>query len=295
MTSYPEIKPRPDDSEIIARFEAVLNKPGPLFRIIIATPPAPPAPLPPTNIVLPEIRIFAGLVTGAGWGDAVEDPDNKYVHMTHDQFETEKKKAKHDRRFPSWDAWLDWAKRIEHKRRNIIPTSEPKTTSMLSTLLALREDYLRHPERHFRTREERDKELYKLENDIRHEPGGAYKLSLYIKEEVKAAEPEINAIVARVKRGVQAISNVKRLLAGKIIANFLDTFHQDMDPDYSDFEEQNSMPLDCLRCKTPGRWDTACGFMRCSACGYTIEACSDSEDDEFFGREDHTDNLDYDY
>jgi len=159
------------------------------------------------------------------WAEAVEDEedaeDAEYVRMTEADFQDAKRRLKESRKFKSWDDWLSWAIRVERKRRRRsggIGLMQRERT-MLQVLLRLREDYRRMPCLYFTDKKEMEREMYKIDEEIASQPGGAYRLHLVYEEEKKAVAPELNALVARIRRQAQALRTCKAILAGKRVAS----------------------------------------------------------------------------
>ena len=88
----------------------------------------------------------------------------------------------------------------------------------LQVLLHLREDYRRMPCLYFTDKKEMEREMYKIDEEIASQPGGAYRLHLVYEEEKKAAAPELNALVVRIRRQAQALRTCRAITAGKRIA-----------------------------------------------------------------------------
>lgn len=160
------------------------------------------------------------------WAEAVQDAedaeDAEYVRMTEEEFQAEKRRVKESRKFKCWDDWLSWAIRVERKRRvaaagagfGLLRRERP----YLQVLLHLREDYRRMPCLYFTDKKEMEREMYKIDEEIASQPGGAYRLHLVYEEEKKAAAPELNALVVRIRRQAQALRTCRAITAGKRIA-----------------------------------------------------------------------------
>lgn len=108
------------------------------------------------------------------WGDEVkyeQDLDDaKFVRLSRPQWEDEKRRAKTEKRFRSWDDWLVWAQRIDNKRRAKYAPKVPET--LLSQLLTLRREYVHQPQMHFFNERSQQRELKKLEREIEACVGG---------------------------------------------------------------------------------------------------------------------------
>ena len=172
--------------------------------------------------------ILAGLMSGMGWGDAMdmqeERDDAPYLAMSDREFNEVKQIRKVKRHFKNWDDWLNWARRIEGKRRaakSSKPVPPPRQKEFVDVLIGLRKDYKEHPYFYFRNAEEQTKELYKLEADICKQPGGKWRMQMIWDEEAAAARPAIDALIERVKRGAVAIQAVKYMLAANKIVKFM--------------------------------------------------------------------------
>ena len=118
-----------------------------------------------TNTVLPPIFI------STYWGDEIrleeEAADAKYVVMKRPEWENEKRKAKVDKRFKSWDDWLGWASRIDTKRMEKARVSKTIThQSELSALMEMYEEYVRFPIKYFRDQKHMDREVKQLEKEM---------------------------------------------------------------------------------------------------------------------------------
>ena len=124
------------------------------------------------TIVLPPVFICSS------WGDEIqleeELADKKFVDMKRPDWEEEKRRAKTEKRFKSWNDWLVWASRVDEKRRvSRQPKQQPVVQSVLSQLLECRREYINTPAMHFYTVESQQRELRKLEKDILSCVGGA--------------------------------------------------------------------------------------------------------------------------
>jgi hypothetical protein len=172
--------------------------------------------------------ILAGLMSGLGWGDAMDMEEARedaiYLGMSEKEFNEVKQIRKVKRHFKNWDDWLNWARRIEGKRRtakNAKPILPQKEKEFVDVLIGLRRDYKEHPYFYFKNAEEQSKELYKLEADICKQPGGKWRMQMIYDEEAAAARPAIDALIARVKRGAVAVQAVKYMLASNKIVKFM--------------------------------------------------------------------------
>lgn len=172
--------------------------------------------------------ILAGLMSGLGWGDAMdmqeERDDAPYLAMSDAEFNEVKQIRKVKRHFKDWNDWLTWARRIEGKRRDAKrskPVPPPREKEFIDVLIGLRRDYKEHPYFYFKNAEEQSKELYKLEADIAKQPGGKWRLQMIYNEEAAAARPAIDALIERVKRGAVAVQAVKYILAANKIVKFM--------------------------------------------------------------------------
>jgi hypothetical protein len=166
-------------------------------------------------------------MSGLGWGDAMdmqeERDDAPYLAMSDAEFNEVKQIRKVKRHFKDWNGWLNWARRIEGKRRTAknakpVPVKEKE---FIDVLIGLRRDYKEHPYFYFKNAEEQAKELYKLEADITKQPGGKWRLQMIYNEEAAAARPAIDALIERVKRGAVAVQAVKYILAANKIVKFM--------------------------------------------------------------------------
>ncbi len=112
----------------------------------------------------------------ASWGDEIkyeEDlADAKYLRIPRAAWEEEKRRAKIEKRFKNWNDWLVWASRIDNKRRQLNSPKIVPVTPLLTQLLSLRDEYVRHPEMHFYCERSQQRELKKLEKDIESCVGG---------------------------------------------------------------------------------------------------------------------------
>jgi hypothetical protein len=145
--------------------------------------------------------ILAGLMSGMGWGDAMDMEEEK-----------------------GDKPYLNWARRIEGKRRNAKntkPVPPTREKEFVDVLIGLRRDYKEHPYFYFKNAEEQSKELYKLEADICKQPGGKWRMQMIWDEEKAAARPAIDALIERVKRGAVAIQAVKYMMAANKIVKFM--------------------------------------------------------------------------
>ena len=172
--------------------------------------------------------ILAGLMSGMGWGDAMdmeeEKGDKPYLTMSDAEFNEVKQIRKVNRHFKNWDDWLTWARRIEGKRRNAKntkPVPPTREKEFVDVLIGLRRDYKEHPYFYFKNAEEQSKELYKLEADICKQPGGKWRMQMIWDEEKAAARPAIDALIQRVKRGAVAVQAVKYMMAANKIVKFM--------------------------------------------------------------------------
>lgn len=125
-----------------------------------------------TTMTLPPVFVCAS------WGDEVkyeEDlADSKFVGIPRPEWEEEKRRAKVDKRFRSWNDWLAWASRIDDKRRaSRQPKVAPVAPSILSQLLEARREYINTPAMHFYTVESQQREIRKVEKEILSCVGGA--------------------------------------------------------------------------------------------------------------------------
>ena len=185
--------------------------------------------------------ILAGLMSGLGWGDAMdmqeERDDAPYLAMSDAEFNEVKQIRKVKRHFKDWNGWLTWARRIEGKRRSAKsakPAVPQKEKEFIDVLIGLRRDYKEHPYFYFKNAEEQAKELYKLEADITKQPGGKWRLQMIYNDEAAAARPAIDALIERVKRGAVAVQAVKYILAVNKIVKFMKNVKQmnaDLDED----------------------------------------------------------------
>jgi hypothetical protein len=164
------------------------------------------------------------------WAEAAEDDesarDAPFVAMTDAEFEEERMAAKRERRFASWEDWVTWVRRIQARRQRTKAMSEPaplRERSMLTVLLRLREDYRRNPNMYFHTKKEADQEMYKIDEEIARETGGAYRLRIVYEEEKREAAPMLDALVSTIRRRAAALQTCRRILAGKKILAFLRT------------------------------------------------------------------------
>jgi len=190
--------------------------------------------------------ILAGLMSGLGWGDAMdmqeERDDAPYLAMSDAEFNEVKQIRKVKRHFKDWNDWLNWARRIEGKRRNAkrskpVPVAREK--EFIDVLIGLRRDYKEHPYFYFKNAEEQSKELYKLETDITKQPGGKWRLQMIYNEEAAAARPAIDALIARVKRGAVAVQAVKYILAANKIVKFMKNARNTLEQERMDFVEDH--------------------------------------------------------
>lgn len=190
--------------------------------------------------------ILAGLMSGLGWGDAMdmqeERDDAPYLAMSDAEFNEVKQIRKVKRHFKDWNDWLTWARRIEGKRRDAkrskpVPVAREK--EFIDVLIGLRRDYKEHPYFYFKNAEEQAKELYKLEADITKQPGGKWRLQMIYNEEAAAARPAIDALIARVKRGAVAVQAVKYILAAKKIVKFMKNARDMFEQERMDFVEDH--------------------------------------------------------
>ena len=110
------------------------------------------------------------------WGDEVkyeEDlADAKYLRIPRQAWEEEKRLAKANKRFRSWNEWVAWASRIDNKRRALYAPKVVRVTPLLTQLLALRAEYVHQPQMHFYCERSQQRELKKLEKDIEACVGG---------------------------------------------------------------------------------------------------------------------------
>ena len=108
------------------------------------------------------------------WGDEVkyeEDlADAKYIRIPRQAWEDEKRRAKAEKRFSSWNDWVAWASRIDNKRRALYAPKVPET--LLKQLLTLRSEYVNQPQMHFYSERSQQRELKKLEREIEACVGG---------------------------------------------------------------------------------------------------------------------------
>ena len=121
--------------------------------------------------------------TCASWGDEMkleqDRADAKLVKLSRTAWEDEKRLAKTQKRFRSWNDWLLWAQRIDDKRAaSRRPNRHAPTVTPLQSLLSLRDEYVRTPGIHFATEASRVRELRKIESEICAEPGGKQALAL---------------------------------------------------------------------------------------------------------------------
>jgi hypothetical protein len=188
--------------------------------------------------------------------------------MADAEFRAAKESAKRSRKFGSWDLWLSWAKRIEGKRRAAAQPPHPqRERDEVATLLALRADYQRSPYLYFKNEEERTSAMYKLEEQIRKLPGGRWRMDLVLSAEAQDAAKEIDAVIARVRRGAEALRKCRLILAGNIVKKFVVNTHRffqtwvdDESDDEEPEEDEHSGP--CHACGAEIRMsDWACyGF-----------------------------------
>lgn len=202
------------------------------------------------------------LIEGMSWARVVELQeeldDAPYIRMSDAEFRAAKESAKRSRKFSSWDLWLSWAKRIEGKRRIAAqPQPQPRERDEVTVLLALRADYQRFPQVYFRNEAEQTSALYKLEEQIRKLPGGRWRMDLVVSAEAAEAAAAIDAVIARVRRGAEALRKCRRTLAmlkikkfmlqaHKTIQDFFDDDDESYDPHEDDYEEEHSGP--CRMC-----------------------------------------------
>jgi len=118
-----------------------------------------------TDIILPPVFV------SSSWGDEMlfedEMKDAKYIAMKRPEWENEKRNAKVDKRFKSWNEWLAWASRIDNKRmmKSRLSTKVVER-SELSYLLDTYDDYMKIPSAHFRDQKHMDREINKIEKEI---------------------------------------------------------------------------------------------------------------------------------
>jgi len=162
-------------------------------------------------------------MSGRGWGNVIQEAedmeDEKFVKMTEFEFQAEKTKAKDEKRFSSWNSWLEWARRIDGKRRIARIPVVKKT--QLDRLMALRNDYITEPNVYFAGPVQRDAELYRIDGQIRKLDGGRARVEKALEIERQQSLPEIHETIMRVHRQVAACHAVKRIIAGTIIAKFV--------------------------------------------------------------------------
>jgi len=139
--------------------------------------------------------------------------------MTLPNFEIAKREARINRKFPTWNAWLAWAERIETSRRAAIRarSHDLKVTPYLDSLFRLRIDYFRWPQRFFSNKAEQQKEIHDLDHEIR-SMGGADKLNAML-------TVELNAIVSTMKQTAEYRHKIAKIFAGKTIGNWLIRTH----------------------------------------------------------------------
>lgn len=192
--------------------------------------------------------ILLGLKSGRCWGDVIFQADaieeRRLIHMSREAFEAEKQTLKNNKTFPNWAAWLEWAQRLEKLRAAArIPKPMPvvKVKTYLDNLLGLRRDYISDPQMHFSDRKEQTGALYKLEAEIRKE-GGSTRLDQILDMERKEAEPEIRAVIDRVKRQVAALRKCKQTLAAYKITECFRKMHQERQDlrEIQEYEEEMS-------------------------------------------------------
>jgi hypothetical protein len=131
----------------------------------------------------------------ASWGDIVryeEDAeDSVFVGMNRSEFEEEKRLAKNEKRFGTWDDWLIWVERVELKRQVALATPPPPPT-LLQQLLHLRSEYIRYPSMHFSCQKSMERELKVVEKNISSCVGGVDALKMMKKhqEDIKSEDSE---------------------------------------------------------------------------------------------------------
>jgi hypothetical protein len=153
--------------------------------------------------------------------EAEEMEDEKFVKMTEFEFQAEKKVAKDEKRFGNWQSWLEWARRIEGKRRNARNVNPAVKRSELDSLMALREDYISQSSVYFAGPVERDAALYRIDGQIRKLPGGRERVERALEYERQESLPDIHAAILRLHKQVAACQTVKRMIAAARIANFI--------------------------------------------------------------------------
>ena len=141
-----------------------------------------------TDIILPPVFVCSS------WGDEIlleEDlADAKYISMKRPDWENEKRKAKADKRFKSWNEWLSWASRIDNKRMmKARMSTKVVERSELSYLLDTYDDYMRIPSMHFRDQKHMDREVKQIEKEILACVGGKDALN---RMKIKYAEEPIS-------------------------------------------------------------------------------------------------------
>ena len=147
------------------------------------------------TITLPPIFICAN------WSDEVrmdeEKKDAVFVSLSRPEWEEEKRRAKSEKRFRSWDDWLGWVSRIDDKRRQLrMPAAVLPEPTQLQILMSLRDEYVNMPAMHFATEKSRDRELKKLEKEIIACVGGADALYRAQIRECDETETETNTTVS---------------------------------------------------------------------------------------------------
>jgi len=162
-------------------------------------------------------------MSGRGWGNVIQEAEDmeeeKFVKMTEFEFQAEKTRAKDEKRFSSWNSWLEWARRIDGKRRIARIPAVKKT--QLDRLMAVRNDYITEPNIYFAGPVQRDAELYRIDGQIRKLDGGRARVEKALEIERQQSLPEIHETIMRVHRQVAACHAVKRIIAGTIIAKFV--------------------------------------------------------------------------
>ena len=165
------------------------------------------------------------------WATIVEQEqdaaDRRFVRMTQSEFEAEKRAAKRDRRFGSWDEWRRWVERIDALRRPARAAAVKRQPTALEMLYAERRDILHYPAATFASTESRDAALYEVDAEIRRLGGRIDRREERTDEERES----VTSIEARLRQA-RAVKACRKFLAAATIARAVQKRFRKQECDY---------------------------------------------------------------
>lgn len=159
--------------------------------------------------------------SNVSWGDVVAreegEKDARFVTMTPQEWMAEQQMAKRQHRFPSWDAWVTWVRRIDEARRpkpvtRVITREVDSVGRMLNEYRELKE----RPQYYAASQASYDGLEMELMNAVRSYPGGGWRLEMEFQKERPALQLRIDEIIAQVKATQSVKMNLRNIAARNI-------------------------------------------------------------------------------